>query len=52
MADHSTTEARVVCINCRFAAPTGSDEWNRAIHPSLGTLLQCPDCGSTNTTSR
>ncbi|WP_248895988.1 DNA repair protein RadA [Haloplanus halobius] len=54
MGDESMrqTTTRVACRNCGFEAPTGSDEWETAAHPSHGTLTRCPDCGSTNTTGR
>jgi predicted RNA-binding Zn-ribbon protein involved in translation (DUF1610 family) len=52
MVDGATTASRVVCLNCGFETPAGSDAWETADHPSLGALTQCPDCGSTNTTSR
>jgi DNA-directed RNA polymerase subunit RPC12/RpoP len=52
MADGSATTPGVRCLECGFEAAAGSDDWEEAIHPSLGTLARCPDCGSTNTTSR
>jgi predicted RNA-binding Zn-ribbon protein involved in translation (DUF1610 family) len=51
MGDESTTPT-TTCRNCGFAAGNDSDEWGAADHPSLGTLTQCPECGSTNTTTR
>lgn len=36
------------CIGCGYAAPDGSDEWDRVKSPSLGRLTRCPECGSTN----
>ncbi|MFB6101931.1 MAG: hypothetical protein ABEJ73_05140 [Haloplanus sp.] len=50
MVDASTS--RVTCFNCGFEATAGSDDWDTADHPSLGSLTQCPECGSTNTTNR
>ncbi|WP_199243665.1 MULTISPECIES: hypothetical protein [Haloplanus] len=50
MVDESTT-TEVTCFKCGFEAPAGSDDWDTATHPSLGTLQRCPDCGSTDTTS-
>jgi predicted Zn-ribbon and HTH transcriptional regulator len=41
-----TQEAK--CLGCGFTAPAGSDEWNRPSHPPLGTITQCPECGSTD----
>jgi predicted RNA-binding Zn-ribbon protein involved in translation (DUF1610 family) len=35
------------CSNCGFEAPNG-DDWNRVDHPPIGTLTQCPECGSTD----
>jgi len=40
------------CLNCGFETPAESDAWETADHPSLGSLTQCPECGSTNATSR
>jgi predicted RNA-binding Zn-ribbon protein involved in translation (DUF1610 family) len=37
------------CLECGFEAPSEADEWDRVEHPPLGTLSQCPECGSTNT---
>jgi predicted RNA-binding Zn-ribbon protein involved in translation (DUF1610 family) len=48
--DTATTSVR--CLSCGFESPTGSDDWETATHPSLGSLAQCPDCGSTNTAGR
>lgn len=36
------------CKNCRFEAPSGSDRWDAVESPPLGTLTQCPECGSTD----
>jgi DNA-directed RNA polymerase subunit RPC12/RpoP len=52
MVDDATTTSRIVCLNCGFEPAAGSDEWGTADHPSLGSLTQCPECSSTNTTSR
>jgi DNA-directed RNA polymerase subunit RPC12/RpoP len=35
------------CTNCGFEAPSG-DDWDRVDHPPIGTLTQCPECGSTD----
>jgi DNA-directed RNA polymerase subunit RPC12/RpoP len=48
----ATTTGVVRCLNCGFEAPAGSDEWEHVELPGLGTLTQCPDCESTNTSSR
>ena len=39
------------CINCGFEAPKGSD-WGSTDHPTLGSMTQCPECGSTDVSSR
>lgn len=39
------------CLNCGFETQAGSDEWESTEDPVLGELTQCPECGSTNTTS-
>lgn len=36
------------CSACGFEAPTGGSDWGRADHPPLGTVTQCPECGSTD----
>ncbi|WP_197409826.1 hypothetical protein [Haloferax profundi] len=35
------------CLRCGFSAVSGGDEWDR-VEASLGTMTQCPECGSTN----
>ncbi|WP_200840202.1 hypothetical protein [Halorubrum sp. JWXQ-INN 858] len=47
MTDETSTLGRLRCTNCGFEAPPG-DDWGRLTHPPLGTLTQCPGCGSTN----
>jgi len=42
------TTTLTTCTNCGFEASAGSDEWGSVDHPSLGTLAQCPECGSTD----
>jgi len=49
MSEESTAQKRTKCYNCGFEAPVGSDAWETADHPSLGTLTRCPECGSTDT---
>jgi len=39
---------RKQCFECRFEAAADDDEWVTTTHPSLGTITQCPECGSTN----
>lgn len=36
------------CRGCQFEAPAGAETWESTAHPSLGTLTQCPECGSTD----
>jgi predicted RNA-binding Zn-ribbon protein involved in translation (DUF1610 family) len=36
------------CVSCGFEAPSGGAEWQSVDTPSLGTLTQCPNCGSTD----
>jgi DNA-directed RNA polymerase subunit RPC12/RpoP len=40
----ATTQLR--CHGCGRIAPR--DDWSDATHPSLGTMTQCPECGSTD----
>jgi predicted RNA-binding Zn-ribbon protein involved in translation (DUF1610 family) len=51
MASESLQTARTTCKHCGFSAPVGADVWDTAVHPTLGDLMQCPECGSTDTTS-
>ncbi|MFB6173617.1 MAG: hypothetical protein ABEI39_03155 [Halobacteriales archaeon] len=43
----SSAEPRLRCTDCGYEAPRGG-EWARVDHPPLGTLTQCPACGSTD----
>jgi predicted RNA-binding Zn-ribbon protein involved in translation (DUF1610 family) len=45
-----STDTHTKCKNCGFDAPIHTDAWDTATHPTLGTLTQCPECGSTDTT--
>lgn len=36
------------CFRCRFRSAVEDGEWKTTTHPSLGTITQCPECGSTN----
>lgn len=36
------------CFECRFEAAADDGTWKTTTHPSLGTITQCPECGSTN----
>ena len=39
---------QTTCVNCGYSAEAATDDWERADHPTLGTLTQCPQCRSTN----
>lgn len=52
MPGDSTQVARLKCGGCGFEAPLEGDVWGAATHPTLGTLTQCPECGSTNVHSQ
>ena len=52
MADDAIQELRGKCTSCGYEAPAGGDGWDSVEHPSLGRMTRCPDCGSTNVTSR
>jgi predicted Zn-ribbon and HTH transcriptional regulator len=47
---HMVTVTTHRCLQCGFESPD-ADAWDRVDHPPLGTLTQCPDCGSTDTTT-
>lgn len=51
MANPTGTSAKMRCLNCGFEASAASDQWERAEHPPFGTLTQCPECASTDTSS-
>ncbi len=36
------------CFECRFEAAADDGTWKKTTHPSLGSIMQCPECGSTN----
>ena len=40
------------CLQCGFEAPPDDDAWGTIQHPPLGELTQCPECVSTDTTTR
>lgn len=44
----SVTTHSLRCLNCGFEAPADGDDWDHVDHPPMGTLTQCPNCGSTN----
>jgi hypothetical protein len=48
MSEQRSTHPRRKCIGCGFEAAAGSDAWETVNHPSLGSLTQCPECGSTD----
>jgi len=48
MSSEPTSPLQAQCNSCGFEAPAESDEWDAVNHPPLGTLTQCPGCGSTN----
>ena len=43
MADDTASR----CQSCGFEA-TGRNEWDAVDAPPLGTVTQCPECGSTD----
>lgn len=45
-----STVQRTKCLNCGFETTTGSGEWGSVDLPSLGSITQCPECGSTDVT--
>ncbi|MFB6157736.1 MAG: hypothetical protein ABEJ34_07840 [Haloferacaceae archaeon] len=47
----SASDAPLRCVNCGHEAPRGGT-WDRVEHPPVGTLTQCPECGSTNVIGR
>ena len=40
------------CFDCGFEAASESEAWDEVEHPPIGTLTQCPECGSTDVHSR
>ena len=52
MSSQSTTSATPRCLNCGFEAASDSGEWGSVEAPPLGTMTQCPECGSTDILSR
>lgn len=39
------------CLNCGHEAEAGNG-WDRVEHPTLGSLTQCPECGSTDVSTQ
>ncbi|EMA54776.1 hypothetical protein C450_04908 [Halococcus salifodinae DSM 8989] len=52
MARSSSPTLPSRCLSCGFEAAPGSGEWDSVDSPPLGTMTQCPDCGSTNVMNR
>ena len=48
MSEQLTT--RTKCLTCGFETPAGDGDWGTVDLPSLGSVTQCPECGSTDTT--
>ena len=51
MVANATSIHRKRCHGCNFEAEAGSAQWSTVTHPPLGTLTQCPECGSTDVRS-
>jgi DNA-directed RNA polymerase subunit RPC12/RpoP len=49
MASLTVTSTEIQCLNCGFEASANSDQWETTDHPPVGTLTQCPECSSTDT---
>ncbi|WP_195156006.1 hypothetical protein [Halococcus agarilyticus] len=47
MVDDTTSR----CLSCGFEAAS-RDSWDAVDAPPLGTVTQCPDCGSTDVYTR
>jgi Zn finger protein HypA/HybF involved in hydrogenase expression len=41
------TKQQLRCLKCGRTAPPDGD-WEQATHPTLGSMTQCPECGSTD----
>jgi len=48
MTPYPTGAHRKRCHGCWFEADAGDEQWSTVTHPPLGTLTQCPECGSTD----
>lgn len=48
----ATDSLQAECFDCGFEAPAGGDAWETTDHPPLGTVVRCPECGSTDIHSR
>lgn len=51
MPPDSSDLETTTCLRCGFVAPSDSDQWEDAEHIALGTIPQCPECGSKTTTA-
>jgi predicted RNA-binding Zn-ribbon protein involved in translation (DUF1610 family) len=45
-----SVQTRTKCLKCGFETPKDTGDWSKVDLPSLGSVTQCPECGSTNTT--
>lgn len=52
MVDDAPASPRLKCLNCGTETATETEQWPSIDYSPLGTLTQCPECGSTNVTSR
>jgi DNA-directed RNA polymerase subunit RPC12/RpoP len=48
MAQNAESRPMSRCQRCGFRAESGSSEWDAVDSPPMGTLTQCPECGSTD----
>jgi DNA-directed RNA polymerase subunit RPC12/RpoP len=48
MAQNAESRPMSRCQRCGFRAESGSAEWDEVESPPMGTLTQCPECGSTD----
>lgn len=44
----ATDTGAAKCSGCGFEAPADDEAWATAEHPPLGTVVVCPECGSTD----
>jgi predicted Zn-ribbon and HTH transcriptional regulator len=52
MSQRESTVLPSRCLKCGFEAAPSDDEWEHVEAPPLGTMTQCPKCGSTDVLSR
>ena len=43
-------DGQLHCTNCGHVASAGAEDWTTATHPTLGSVTQCANCGSTDVT--